>query len=205
MIFGPLNRTKKHKSFLFATDCTDLHGLFLVLYNMTEYFKIGKIVAVHGLKGELLLKHELGKKTSLKGLQHIFIEERNDSFIPWFIGSTKIKNEEELYLKLEGIDTREAAAKFVQKLVWLAEADFKKFAAKTAPASLLGYMIVHHQEPLGKILELIEQPHQMLCRLEIGGKEVLIPLHEGTLQKIDHRKKEVRVELPEGLLDIYLQ
>ena len=36
---------------------------------MPEYFKIGKLVAVHGLKGELLLKHTLGKKTSLKGLQ----------------------------------------------------------------------------------------------------------------------------------------
>ncbi|MEJ0103316.1 MAG: hypothetical protein WDO19_12470 [Bacteroidota bacterium] len=39
---------------------------------MPEYFKIGKFVAVHGLKGELLLKHELGKKTALKGLQAVF-------------------------------------------------------------------------------------------------------------------------------------
>ena len=160
---------------------------------------------MHGLKGELLLQHELGKKTSLKGLQHIFIEDRKDSFIPWFIESTKIKNEKELYLKLEAADTREAAAKLVQKQVWLAEVDFKKFAAKTAPASLLGYMIIHHNEPLGSILELIEQPHQLLCRLEIKGKEVLIPLHEATLQKVNHRKKEVLVELPEGLLDIYLK
>ena len=172
---------------------------------MPEYFKIGKIVAVHGLKGELLLKHELGKKTSLKGLQAVFMEEKKDSFIPWFIESTKIKNEEELYLKLEGMNTREAAAKLTQKQVWLTETDFKKYAAKTAPASLLGYTIVHHKEPLGKILELIEQPHQLLCRLEITGKEVLVPLHEETLLKIDHKKKEVLVELPEGLLDIYLQ
>ncbi len=172
---------------------------------MAEYFNIGKIVAVHGLKGELLLKHELGKKTSLKGLQHIFIEDQKDSFIPWFIESTKIKNAEELYLKLEGVDSREMAAKLGQKQVWLAEADFKKYAARTAPAGLLGYMIIQNSEPLGKILELIEQPHQLLCRLEIRGKEVLIPLHDETLQKIDHKKKEVRVELPEGLLDIYLQ
>ena len=59
---------------------------------MTEYFNIGKLVAVHGLKGELLLKHELGKKTSLKGLQAIFIEEKKNSFLPWFIESTKIKS-----------------------------------------------------------------------------------------------------------------
>ncbi len=172
---------------------------------MTEYFKIGKIVAVHGLKGEILLKHELGKKTTLKGLQHIFIEEKKGSFIPWFIESTKIKNEEEIYLKLDGIHTRETALKFTQKQIWLAEADFKKFAARSAPAGLLGYMIVDHNQPLGEIRELIEQPHQWLCRLEIKGKEVLIPLHDETLKKIDHKKKEIQVVLPEGLLDIYLQ
>ena len=80
-----------------------------------EYFKIGKLVAAHGLKGELVLKHSLGKKTSLKGLQAIFIEEKKDSFLPWFIETTKIKNENEIYLKLEGVDTREAAMKLVTK------------------------------------------------------------------------------------------
>jgi 16S rRNA processing protein RimM len=44
----------------------------------------------------------------------------------------------------------------------------------------------------------------MLCRLEINSKEVLIPLNESTLQKIDHKKRQVLVELPDGLLEIYL-
>ena len=168
-----------------------------------EYFKIGKFVAAHGLKGELLLKHSLGKKTSLKNLRTIFIEEKN-SFLPWFIESARIKNHEEVYINLEGVDTREAAFKLTQKEVWLPEPDFKKFAAKSAPAGLLGYIIINEKEPVGEILEVIEQPHQVLCRLEIKGKEVLIPLHDNTLQKIDHRKKQVLVTLPEGLLDIYL-
>lgn len=171
---------------------------------MAEYYKVGKLVAVHGLTGELLLKHELGKKTSLKGLQAFFIEEKKSSFIPYFIETTKIKSEEEIYIKLEGINTREAAIKLTQNQVWLPEADFKKFAAKTAPASLLGYTIINKNERLGEILELIEQPHQLLCRLEIKGKEVLIPLHEETLKKVNHTKKEVIVELPDGLLEIYL-
>lgn len=171
---------------------------------MTEYFKIGKLVDVHGLKGELILKHELGKKTSLKGLQAIFIEEKKKSFIPWFIETTKIKSENEIYLKLEGINTRESAFKLSKKEIWLPETDFKKFAARIAPVSLLGYSVINNNETLGVILELIEQPHQLLCRLEITGKEVLIPLHEESLKKINHKKKEVLVELPAGLLDIYL-
>jgi 16S rRNA processing protein RimM len=140
----------------------------------------------------------------LKGLQAIFIEEKKNSFLPWFIETTKIKSENEIYLKLEGVNTREAAIKLSQKEVWVPEVDFKKFAAKSAPASLLGYTIINNNEPLGEILELIEQPHQLLCRLEIKGKEVLIPLHEETLKKVNHSKKEVLVELPDGLLEIYL-
>ena len=171
---------------------------------MINYFKIGKLVAIHGLKGEVLLKHELGKKTSLKDLEAIFIEEKKNSFLPWFIESTKIKNEKEIYLKLEGIHTREAAIKLIQKEIWLPEADFKKFAAKTATAGLLGYTIISNNEPLGEILELIEQPHQLLCRTEIKGKEVLIPLHEKFLKKTDRKKKQITVELPEGLIEIYL-
>ena len=171
---------------------------------MIEYFKIGKLVAAFGVNGQLILQHELGKKTSLKGLQAIFIEEKKKSFLPWFIESVKIKSDNEVYLSLEGITNREVALKITQKEVWLPEADFKKFAAPSAPANLLGYTIIDIDKTLGAILEVIEQPHQMLCRLEINSKEVLIPLNENTLQKIDHKKRQVTVTLPDGLLEIYL-
>ena len=59
-----------------------------------EYFKIGKLVAAFGVKGEMILKHSLGKKSALKGLKAIFIEEQKQSFIPWFIISAKSKSEE---------------------------------------------------------------------------------------------------------------
>ena len=171
---------------------------------MIEYFKIGKFVAAHGVKGELVLKHELGKKTSLKGLQIIFIEDKKDSFLPWFIESAKIKNEEEVFIKLENIDTREAAIKLSQKEVWFTEPDLKKFSAKSSPINLLGYKIIDDDKFIGVVEEIIEQSHQMLCRIEINKKEAFIPLNEDTLKKIDHKKREVIVQLPEGLLEIYL-
>ncbi len=170
---------------------------------MTEYFNIGKFVTTFGLKGELVLKHTLGKKTSLKGLTALFIEEKKESFIPWFIEGTKIKNEEELYVKLEGIATREQAIKLTQKQVWLPETDFKKYSSKSSPISFLGYEIIENEKVLGKILEVIEQPHQVLCRIDLNGREAFIPLHEDTIVKIDKRKSQVVVELPEGLLEIY--
>jgi 16S rRNA processing protein RimM len=171
---------------------------------MTEYYKIGKLVSAFGLKGEMILKHNLGKKTSLKGLTAIFIEEKKQSFIPWFISEARIKSEDEIYLTLQDVNTREAAIKITQKEVWIPETDFKKFSAKTSPINLLGFTILDGEKELGTILEVIEQPHQLLCRIEMQEKEVLIPLHEETIQKIDRKNKRVIVELPEGLLEIYL-
>ena len=170
-----------------------------------EYFKIGKFVAAHGVNGELVLKHELGKKTALKGLQTIFIEEKKNSFLPWFVQTAKVKNNEEVFIRLEDVSTREAAIKLAQREVWVTDADIKKFAAKSSPINLLGYTIINKEKALGEIIEVIEQAHQMLCRIEIEKKEVLIPLNESTLKKIDHKNRAVRVHLPDGLLDIYLE
>ena len=170
-----------------------------------NYFKAGKLVAVHGLKGELILKHELGKKSSLKDVKAIFIEDKRDSFFPWFIETAKARSIDEVLLKFETINTREAAAKLSQKDVWLIEEDFKRLSAKSAPANLLGYTIFNSKERLSEVLEVIEQSHQLLCRIELNKKEVLIPINENFLKKIDHKKKEVILELPEGLIDIYIE
>ena len=171
---------------------------------MTEYFKIGKIVSVAGLKGEVLLKHTLGKKTSLKGLETIFIEEKKDSFLPYFIASAKIKNDKETFILLEGIQSKEAAHFFVKKEVWLSEKDFKKSAAVAAPISFLGFTIINDKKELGEVIEVIEQPHQVLCAIMIDAKEVLIPIHENSLEKIDKKNRRLFVNLPDGLLDIYI-
>lgn len=171
---------------------------------MAQYLRLGKIVAAHGLKGELVMKHFLGKKSALKGLESVFLEEKKNSYLPWFIQAVRIKNDSEVFLKIEGIEVREAALKLVQKEVWVPEAEFKKLAAASSPVNLLGYCLMQNKKPIGIILEIIEQPGQLLCRTEIQNKEALIPLNETTLKKIDHRKKEVQVQLPKGLLEIYL-
>jgi 16S rRNA processing protein RimM len=170
---------------------------------MTEYFKIGKLGSPFGLKGEIILRHNLGKKSSLKGVQALFIEERRTTFIPWFVTGTRIKNEEEVYVQFEGVDTREKAIALSQKEVWLPEADFQKFSSKTAPISLLNYNIIENGQALGKILEVIEQPHQVLCRIKVNQKDVYIPLHKETIIKVDKKNQQVIVELPPGLLEIY--
>lgn len=170
---------------------------------MKDYFSIGKIAATHGLSGEVVLQHALGKKTDLKGLQTIFIEEKKNSFLPYFVENTSIKNAGEVYLKLEGFNTKESARRLSQKEVWLLKVDFDKYAAKSSPISLLGYIMINAGEEIGEIVEVIEQPLQVLCKIIYHENEALIPIHEESLEKIDNKKKQVYVSLPDGLLEIY--
>ena len=168
-----------------------------------EYTSIGKIVATFGLNGEVILKHGLGKRTALKDVNVVFIEEVKDSYIPWFVVESKVKTEDEIYLKVEGVNSKESAQRLTQKKVWLKTEDFRKLAGKSSAIVLIGYLLINENEELGVIEEVIEQPHQVLLRITLEGNEALIPLHDETLDKIDHKKQQVHVTLPDGLLDVY--
>lgn len=172
---------------------------------MENYFKIGKLVATHGVQGQMVLAHSLGKKTSLKGLETIFVEQSVDSFIPYFITSAKIKNDKETFIFFEGISSKETAQSILKKEAWLTEEDFKKLAAAAAPISLLGFIVIDHGKEIGQVIEVIEQPHQILCKILIENKEALLPVHEESLEKMDRKNRKLYLNLPDGLLDIYLE
>jgi 16S rRNA processing protein RimM len=170
----------------------------------TQYFSIGKLVSTFGVNGQLVLQHSLGKKTSLKGIQVIMVEVKRNDLLPYFVTETKIKNDTEVYLTLEEVTSKEKAQKIVSRPVWLLEKDFNKYVAKNANLSLLGYMLYNNAEPLSHIEEVIDQPHQLLVKIIYLQKEMLIPVNEAFTVSIDNKNKTIVLNLPEGLIDIYL-
>lgn len=160
------------------------------------------MVATHGVNGMLVLRHDLGKKTTFKDLKAFFLEDLPGSFLPYFPVDVKVRSDEEVLIAFEGITSKEKAARFVQKQVWLEESDFSKYAAANAPISLLGFTVYDGDIVLGEVLEVIEQPHQVLCRIQYKEHDdVLIPVNEGSLIKIDKKTKRLLLNLPEGLIE----
>lgn len=171
---------------------------------MSNYFSIGKLASAHGLQGELILRHSLGKRSALKGVTVIFLEERKNSFIPYFIEHVKVKDHEQVFIKLEGIDTKEAAHKLMPAQVFLQEEDFKQQTASSAPLALLGFSVIDAQHgTLGTVEEVIEMPMQVLVKVFIGENEALLPINEQTLVKVDKKNQVVHVQLPDGLIELY--
>jgi 16S rRNA processing protein RimM len=172
---------------------------------MDQLIKIGHIAAAHVVEGQLVLQHNLGRKSDLAGVESFFLETQEGRFLPYFLTETRARDASESLLRVEGINTREKALTLIRKSVWLETPVAQKLADKSAPIALLGFTVVDQGKPLGPVLEVIEQPAQILLRLDVEGKEVLAPLHEGTLEGIDHKKRLIKLNLPEGLLDIYLK
>jgi 16S rRNA processing protein RimM len=171
---------------------------------MEDKICIGTLVATHGVDGSLILRHALGGRTDFPEVEVFFIETQKDGLLPYFPTEARIRNTSETLLRLEGIHTPERARGLLKKRVWLAASEARRLTAKNAPISLLGYMIVADGRELCEVLEVIEQPHQILLRGEVDGKEVLLPLNESTLVEIDHQGLRVMLELPDGLLEVYL-
>lgn len=169
-----------------------------------DYIHIGKIVATFGVKGEVILLHGLEKKSNFKQTEVIFVEETKGNLLPYFLQSARSKTDTESYLQLEGVATKEAAHRFIQKSIWLQQKDFENEAGKASAIGLLGFTIFDDKVKIGTVEEVIEQPHQILLRTLYKEKEAFIPLHEETIDKIDRKKKEIHVLLPDGLLDVYL-
>lgn len=168
-----------------------------------DYIQIGKMVATFGVNGELILLHGLEKKTNFKGVEALFVEETKGNYLPYFIQSAKAKDDKESYVLLEGVASKEVAHRFIKKPVWLLQKDFEKVAGKASAIGLIGFAIHEQKQMIGIVDEVIEQPHQILLRTMYKNKEAFIPLHEETIEKIDRKKKEIHVVLPDGLLNIY--
>jgi 16S rRNA processing protein RimM len=172
---------------------------------MTDYVHIGKIVAPHGVSGQIILEHALGKPIHFKGIDALFVEKNEGSFIPYFIQSATAKTDTITHLQIEGIQSREATSVLMSKKVWLPQDAFQKLVDKSSPLALLGYQVQQDGQDLGIIQEVIEQPHQLMVTILYKGQEAYIPLHEESLLGVDHSKKVVLVNLPDGLLDLYTE
>lgn len=168
-----------------------------------QQIQLGKIAAAHGLQGHLLWVHDQVQKQALGYIKVFFIEMSLGNTVPFFIELIENKDNTSSYVKTEEVNNRDAALKLVGKKVWLQEADFQQIIPKHSPARWVGFEVFDANQCIGTVLYITEMPHQVLLAVDWQGKEVLLPVHEASLQKIDVKKKQIYLKLPEGLLDIY--
>lgn len=71
---------------------------------------------------------------------------------------------------------------------------------------IIGFQVEDENEgPLGTVKDVYEAGEQYLIAMNYQDREVLIPLNDDIIPKVNKEKKIVHTRLPEGLLDVYLE
>jgi 16S rRNA processing protein RimM len=162
-----------------------------------DFIEVGSVVKVHGTKGEL--KIALTREIKLK--EWAFLEFRGKP-VPFYIESTKADLVDEVILKLQGIGSIELANPLIGAILLLPKQQVKK-EDLSDDWNLDGYIVKDMQAGiLGKVEEVIEYPYQSLAKVIYNEQEILIPLVDEIIVEINDKKKELSVNLPEGLLHI---
>jgi len=169
-----------------------------------ENFRIGSILKSRGLKGELQLYIDFDNLSDID-IKSVFID-MSGKMIPYFVESIKYPQKGIAYLYLEDIDTIEKATPLVKKDVYLSgKLKPKKKKGDFTLKDLLGFTAIDANEgALGTISAINEYPQQLIASVTYKDCEVLFPLNEDIIKGIDVVKSLVFIDLPDGLLDIYL-
>jgi 16S rRNA processing protein RimM len=169
-----------------------------------DCFRIGSILKTKGLKGEMQLYVDFDNLADIN-ITGIFID-LSGKLVPYFVESIKFQQKNAAYLYLEDVDTIEKASLLVKKDIYLSnKLKPKKKKSDFTLKDLKGFTAVDENEgELGEITAIHEYPQQLIAAVTYKGCEVLFPLNEEIIKGIDVVKEIVLIDLPEGLLDIYL-
>lgn len=169
-----------------------------------DCFFFGKITKTHGLKGEVTIKLDVANPADFAELRYVLIEDRGN-LIPYFIENQKI-NGDKMFVQFQDVTRVEQAAAFLGKAVFLSnemmpELDEDEFYYK----EIVGFKLVDMVKgEIGEISDVLEYPTQAVIQVMKDGKEILIPIHDDIIQKVNKKAKTLIVKAPEGLIDMYL-
>ncbi len=170
-----------------------------------DCFQLGHITKTHGLNGEVVFFLDVDDPTEYDDLDSVLIEVRGE-LTPYFVESLSI-NRDRAIVALEDVDTLDEAKKLINCPVWL---PLENLEAITDPDrfyyhEIIGYRIIDENEgPLGTVTSVMAMPTQDLIAMQYRGQEMLIPINSAIVKTVDREAKTLNVDLPEGLLDVYL-
>lgn len=174
----------------------------------TIYVQIGYTQKTHGLKGELKAVIEPQYYEDFTHNKRIFLDIKNTK-VPYFI--SEVRGGSGIILSLEEVTNKTLAEPLQSRQIFLRTKDLipdhkRKYLVEEDVleyAELEGYII--EDETLGEIgpiREVLEMPQQEMAFLEYKNKDVLIPLNKQLILSVDNVQKRVKMDLPEGLLDV---
>jgi len=164
---------------------------------------IGKITSAHGVKGDIILSHQLPLDFDTDLLDTIMIELNPKSYIPFFIKEKKETHDDEMILTLEEIDNREEAKKILNKNVFAPPTLKIEINNGNQWTDLIGFRLYDQNKlEIGKIEDVYINGQQILLVVQYKNDEILVPISDELILENDSKQKKITLEIADGLLEL---
>ena len=174
-----------------------------------DCFYLGYISKTIGTKGELAFKLDVDSPSSYHGLDAVFVQisPKDTQLVPYFLDKAEIQNNDLLRCKFEGVVDQGSAKSLVGKSLYLLEENLPPLKENQFYFhEVIGFKIIDKEKgELGLIEKILEYSTSNLFSIPVGDKEILIPISDETISKVDKVAKEIHVICPDGLIDLYLE
>lgn len=170
-----------------------------------DCFYLGKIVTKYSFKGELLIKLDTDQPELYENLDSMFIEVRN-TLLPFFIESSQLHKSDLLRVQFEDVTSEADADALIKSDVYLPLEFLPKLEGnKFYFHEVIGFTMEDKNfGTVGTIVSINDSTAQALFEVENNGKEILIPMNDEFIIKVDRKTKTILVNTPDGLIDLYL-
>lgn len=170
-----------------------------------DCFYLGKIIKKFSFKGEVLVKLDTDEPELYENIDVLFVDLR-DNLVPFFIESSQFHKSELLRIKFEEVDTEQDADAILKCDVYLPLKFLPKLENdKFYFHEVIGYTVEDlNFGKVGIIKSINDATSQALFEIDRDGVEILIPLNDDFIKKVDKKKKLITVDTPEGLIDLYI-
>ncbi len=171
--------------------------------SIEECFYLGYVSKTRGFKGELVFFLDVDQASDYAKLDHVLIL-INQQLHPYFISSIQIDPKSFARVRLSGIDSREQAAALSGKELYLPLKMLPELPDDQYYLHELKGMKVIDKKwgELGPVESVMDHSHNTLLQVFRNGFEVLIPLQEGFVKRVDKKAGIIEVEVPEELLEM---
>lgn len=170
-----------------------------------DCFYLGKIAKKFSYKGEVLVYLDTDEPELYENMESVFVE-CNKNLVPFFIENSALHKNDFLRVKFEDIDNEEQADEILGCELYLPLSFLPKLDGNTFYYhEVIGFEIEDQRLGfVGKIVSVNDSTAQPLFEVINGNVEILIPMIDQFLVKIDRENKKVVMNLPEGLVEMYL-
>jgi len=171
-----------------------------------DCFYLGKIVKKYSFKGELLAKLDTDEPAIYENLDAIFIEV-NGTLIPFFIEKSQLHKSDLLRLKFDDVTCEADADALLKSDLYLPLELLPKLEGdKFYFHEILNFQLIDENfGPVGTVKGVNDTTAQALFEVDRDGIEILIPMNDDFIKKLDRRNKTITVNTPPGLIELYLE